>query len=100
MTLPITETVKDVRKSEGTTRAQFIANRKEVLIKKWWDEFQAEDGKTFEKLHDQWALDASYGILSQPYVIPAVEDCEEALNDSACTFERFSNYFLENLKLY
>lgn len=102
MTLPITETVKDViQKAEARTRAQFIAHRKEVLIKKWWDEFEdLSNGKNFEELYTGWEIDAHFGILSRVYKIPSLEDCGDALNDGGCTFERFSNYFLENLIRY
>lgn len=100
-TQSLPETVKEViQKSEARTRAQFIANRKEVLIKKWWDEFSAETDTPFEVLHAQWIIEARFGILSQPYTIPSDDDCCNALNDTACTFERFNNYFQENLKRY
>lgn len=96
----IAETVKDViQKSKVDTRATFIANRKEVLIKEWWDEFNEENGKTFEEIYTGWEIDAFFGILSQPYKIPSIVVCSDALNDKGCDWDRFNEFFQGNLKL-
>ncbi len=95
------ETVKEAtEKVEANIRAQFIANRKEVLIKKWFEDFNdMSNGKTFEDLHREWSIDAHFGILSQAYTIPSLEVCEDFLNDTACTFKRFNIFFQAHLQL-
>lgn len=101
MTLSTIDTVKDAAsQSEAKTRAQFIANRKEVLIKKWWDQFNdPNENGSFEELYNEWAKDAYFGILSQEYTIPSIELCEDQLNDRACTWKRFNSFFQTHLKL-
>lgn len=100
MTFPIAETVKEaVAKSEAKTRATFIANRKEVLIKKWWAEFNEENEKTFEEIYSGWEIDAHFGILSQSYTIPSLEDCCDELNHTKTDWKSFNDYFQEHFKL-
>lgn len=96
----IAETVKEmVQKSEAITRATFIANRKEVMIKRWWDDFNDTTDRSFEVLYSSWEIDAFWGILGERYSIPSLEVCEDALNNTACKWKRFNSFFQEHLKL-
>lgn len=94
----IAETVKEmVQKSEASTRATFISNRKEVMIKRWWDDFNDTTERSFEVLYSSWEIDAYWGILGERYSIPSIVVCSDALNDKACDWKRFNNFFQEHL---
>lgn len=78
----------------------FVQRKKDELIFKWFNEMMtAPDDVEFDDMHRGWELDAFFGNYTKQFTIPNADECDEALNDQGINWERFNDYFQENLKV-
>lgn len=95
----MTTTANPLRNAYGTVSATPIQNKKDELIQKWFADFNSDDEESFEEKYAGWELDAFFGNYNKQFSMPAIILCNDALNDQACDWDRFNDFFQEHLKL-